>query len=116
MTQAEIDMTSQELQDIVTALLMRRNYIETGTVTLSVNDAVASKQHKLIKALEPAQKATVARLEALAEKFLAASSKKAMEEIDKGRPPSGLGSKVDNALKECEKWRLTDEQVEELLK
>lgn len=105
-------MTQQEMEDIATALLMRRNYIETGTVTMSANDAVASKQHKLIKALEPAQKATIARLEALAEKFLRAASKKSMESI---RQPSALGNRVEDALAECQKWRMTDEEVEKLL-
>ena len=109
-------MTQQEMEDIATALLMRRNYIETGTVTMSANDAVASKQHKLIKALEPCQKATIARLEALAAKFLTAASKKSMEDIERNRPPSALGNRVEDALEECKKWRMTDEQVEDLLK
>lgn len=94
-------MTQQDLEDIATSLLMRRNYIETGTVTLSANDAVASKQHKLIQPLDSSQKATIVRLESLAEEFLRAASKK---------------SGVDNALAECAKWRMTYEEIEELLK
>jgi hypothetical protein len=98
------------MEDIAQALLLHRNYIETGTVTMSANDAVNSKQHKLIKALEPSQKAKIARLEVLAAKFLAAASKKSMEEIDKKRPGS-----MEAALAECQKWRMTDEEVEKLL-
>mgnify|MGYP003421435712 CR=1 FL=1 len=101
-------MTRQEMEDIVTALYMRRNFIETGTVTMSANDAVASKQHKIIKGLEPAQKATIARLEALAEKFLRASIQLSMQESQQGS--------VEAALEECKKWRMTDGEAEELLK
>lgn len=73
-------MTTEEMQDIVTALYMRRNFIETGTVTMSANDAVAAKKHNLIKALEPAQKETIRRMEALAEKFQKAMYAKAEEQ------------------------------------
>lgn len=99
-------MTAEDMEDIATSLLMRRNYIETGTVTLSANDAVASKQHKLIKALEPAQKETVARLERLADKFRLAASQKSIEP----------GDRVTRALTKMEKWRLTDDETEDLLR
>lgn len=103
-------MTIQEMEDIVTALNMRRNFIETGTVTMSMNDAVAAKKHNLIKALEPAQKATIARMEALVEKFYRVISSANLLDIDKQR-----GS-VEAALEECKKWKMTDEEAEELLR
>lgn len=65
-----VSMTTEEIEDIYTALWMRRNFIETGSASLSASDAVASDQHKLIKSLEPSQKRTIARLEGLMEKFL----------------------------------------------
>ncbi len=68
-------MTVEELDDIYTALWMRRNFIETGNPALSANDAIASKQHKIIRDLEPTQKKTIARIEGLMEKFLAAKQR-----------------------------------------
>ena len=73
-------MTRQEIEDIVTALNMRRNFIETGTVTMSANDAVAAKKHTLIKALEPAQKEAIRRMETLVDRFLRAMSKLPLDE------------------------------------
>jgi len=73
-------MTRKELQDIAISLLMRRNYIETGTVTMSANDAVMAKKHNLIKALEPQQKETIRRLEQLHDKFQRAALEKPDDE------------------------------------
>ena len=49
------------------SLLMWRNYIETGNVVLSANDAINSGQPKLVRALDQHQKQLVHRLEQLAE-------------------------------------------------
>lgn len=69
-------MTSLEFQDIIISLTMRRNYIETGTVTMSANDAIASKKYNLIQTLEPSQKEAIVRMEDLIVNFKKASSKK----------------------------------------
>ena len=73
-------MTRKELEDIAISLLMRRNYIQTGTITMSRNDAVAAKKHNLIKALEPCQEETCRRLESLHDKFQRAALEKSEED------------------------------------
>ncbi len=100
-------MTTEDMEDIATSLLMRRNFIETGTVTLSANDAIERAQHRLVRALDPAQKETITRLERLAEKFRLAAGQKSME-------PGG--DRVTEALKKMEKWRLSDAEEEDLLR
>lgn len=45
-------MTGDEIyNEVVTALWMRICQIETGTSTLTANDAIESNQHKLIKSV-----------------------------------------------------------------
>ena len=58
-------VTNSEL--ISQSLDMRANWIETGTVTLSANDAASSNQHKLIKMLDSDQIELVRRLRSIAE-------------------------------------------------
>ncbi len=65
---ATMILTNEELRDISAALYMRRNYIETGTVHLSAEDAINSKQSRLVRALDKFNKETIRRIEALAER------------------------------------------------
>ena len=51
-----------KLEEIATALRMRANYIETGDISLSRNDAIAQKKHKIIKALSTHQEDLVRNL------------------------------------------------------
>lgn len=45
-------MTGDEIyNEVVTALWMRICQIETGTSTLTANDAIESNQHKLVKSV-----------------------------------------------------------------
>lgn len=62
-------LTSQEIDDIISALRMRCNYIETGTVVLSAADALASGRQKLVKGLEPSQIQLITRIHALVTKL-----------------------------------------------
>ena len=70
----KIDLTSEQLEDIITALEMRLAYIETRSVTLRASDAIQQGQHKLVRALEPAQKVLIARMELTREAFLHADT------------------------------------------
>jgi hypothetical protein len=90
-------MTQNEVEDVIMALIMRINYIQTGNIALSANDAVACKKHKIIKALDPPQKEAISRMEKLVEKF-------------RKRPPK-FDKTIQEALNECKSWRLTDEEM-----
>jgi len=95
-------MTQNEVEDVIMALIMRINYIQTGNIALSTNDAVACKKHKIIKALDPPQKEAISRMEKLVEKFRA-------------RPPK-FDRTIQESLDACKAWRLTDEEMEDMLR
>lgn len=59
-----------DVDDVVAALQMRANWVETGNVVLSRNDAIASGQHKLIRPLADDQLELVRRLRDLAAELL----------------------------------------------
>ncbi|CAB5514602.1 hypothetical protein ACOTHJ_12955 [Achromobacter xylosoxidans] len=63
-----IDRAETDL--LVLALQVRICHIETGTSSLRANDAIAQGNHKLVKALEPSQRAVIADSEALIKKLL----------------------------------------------
>jgi len=65
-----MDATSQDSEIIFYALLMWRNYIQTGDVSLSSHDAVASGQKHLCKVLDRGQMEMVIRLEDLSDRIL----------------------------------------------
>lgn len=75
-------LTRQDAEAIAQALYMRRNYIETGTVTMSASDAISAKKSDIIRPLDSRQKKRLVRLEELAEAFLRATS---------GLPDDGSG-------------------------
>ena len=58
-------MTDEEIDQIIIALNMRINHIQTGNVLLSANDAIESKQSKLLKVLEPSQEESIERIRRL---------------------------------------------------
>ncbi len=59
-------ISTGDVNDIIIALYMRRNWIETGNVILGARDAVLSgRPSKKLPVLGDDQKACVARLEAL---------------------------------------------------
>lgn len=62
------DFDANQLSVIHAALAMWRNYVETGNVLLSLQDAINSKQFKLCKVLDTNQKRLVVQLESLMEK------------------------------------------------
>ena len=54
-----VGLTDELLEAIVVALDMRANYIETGSVTLSHDDAVERKNLRCLRLLDPSQKKLV---------------------------------------------------------
>ena len=58
----------KEKEMIRSALNIWANYIETGTVNLSLEDAIKNKKYDEIKSLNDDQKNLVANLRALADK------------------------------------------------
>lgn len=62
-------MTELEISDVIVALRHRINYIETGTIILSAEDARQRNRPELIKPLEPSQLETIDRLKKLIGKF-----------------------------------------------
>jgi len=60
---------------IITALHMRANYIETGNVSLSRNDAIKASKHACIKMISDDQSRLVLKLRGLAKKLLEKDSK-----------------------------------------
>lgn len=65
-----MQLSKEECNSIFYALQMRRNYIETGTVTLSANDAAMSDQKHLIRALSEHQKSLIGHIDNLCDKLL----------------------------------------------
>lgn len=60
-----MSMTDQQL--IYRSLMMWKNYIETGDICMSRNDAVASGQTHKVKQLDPEQESFTHRLQRLAD-------------------------------------------------
>jgi len=65
---ADVFLSANEREIIVVALQMRTNFIETGSVVLSAEDAVAQK--KPVKALSTDQMRLIVRSRELVEKLL----------------------------------------------
>lgn len=58
-------LTYRDCEDLIIAVNMRMNWIETGDVVLSQADAIDMRQPGIIKRLEESQKTTIARLQRL---------------------------------------------------
>ncbi len=68
----QVSITQSEQDDLVRGLQMRICVIETGSPILRAQDAVASGQPQLVRALSTEQMAVVLRHEALINKLLTA--------------------------------------------
>ena len=66
----QVYLTHEEKSDILTALWMRINYIETGNIAISAQDAERYDQNIKIKALSEEQMRGILRMKALQEKIL----------------------------------------------
>lgn len=64
-----LTINAAESELLIIALQVRICYIETGTSSLRANDAIQQGNHKLVKALEPSQRALIADSEALIQKL-----------------------------------------------
>lgn len=64
------DPKQKEYSDIYQALIIWRNYIETGDVNLSANFAIQCGKSEIIKQLTTEQKKKCIELEELANKYL----------------------------------------------
>lgn len=65
-----VNYMESKSQMISTALVMRANYLETGDVTLTRNDAINMKCANIIKPLDEDQQELVLELRRLARKIL----------------------------------------------
>ncbi|KWU26428.1 hypothetical protein AS149_25920 [Burkholderia cenocepacia] len=65
-----VDMSPQERDEIILALQMRIAYIETGDPALRANDAIGMGKPQMVRALSDAQRALIARTEALVKRLL----------------------------------------------
>lgn len=65
-----VSLSREEKDMIVIGLNMRRNYIETGTVTMSAADAKRFKEERQINALSTDQMKLIVKTEELITKIL----------------------------------------------
>lgn len=79
-------MTGDEIyNEVVTALWMRICQIETGTSTLTANDAIESNQHKLVKSVSLNQRKIIEVL-----RFLQTSKTTLVQALQTGIGEQGL--------------------------